>query len=33
MDALPRTDIDTAFAHDAFALIDVDELFWFDSLA
>ena len=27
-DALPRADIDTAFAHDALGLIDVNELFW-----
>jgi hypothetical protein len=32
MDALPRADVDAAFAGDAFALINVDELFWFDGL-
>ena len=33
MDALPWTDVDAAFAHDAFTLIDVNELFWLYSLA
>ena len=32
MDALPRADVDAAFAGDAFALINVDELLGFDSL-
>jgi hypothetical protein len=32
MDALPRTNIDATFTGDAFALINVDELFWFDGL-
>ena len=32
MDAFPRTNIDAAFAHDAFALIDVNELLRLDGL-
>ena len=30
VDALPRADVHASFAHDAFRLIDVNELFWFD---
>jgi hypothetical protein len=33
VDALPWANIDTALAHDAFTLIDVNELFWLYSLA
>jgi hypothetical protein len=32
MNALPRTDVDAAFAHDAFGLIDVQKLLWFNRL-
>lgn len=32
MNALPWTNIHAAFAHDAFALINVNELFWLDCL-
>jgi len=32
MNALPRTNVDAAFAHDAFALIDVNELLWLNGL-
>jgi hypothetical protein len=32
MDALPRANIDTAFAGDAFGLVDVDELLGLDRL-
>ena len=32
VDALPRADVDAAFAGDAFALIDVDELLGLDRL-
>ncbi len=28
VDALPRADVDTAFTHDAFGLIDVKKLLW-----
>ena len=30
MNALPWADVDAAFAHDAFALIDMNELLWLD---
>ena len=30
VDALPRTDVDAAFAHNALGLVNVDELFWLD---
>jgi hypothetical protein len=33
MDALPRTNINAAFTHDAFTLINMNELLWLDSLA
>ena len=32
VDALPRTDVDAAFAHDALGLVDVDELLRLDRL-
>jgi len=33
MDALPRTDVHASFAHDAFTLINMNELFRLYSLA
>ena len=33
MDALPWADIHAAFAHDAFTLVNVNELLWLDSPA
>ena len=33
MDALPWTDVDAAFAHDAFTLVNMNELFWLYSFA
>ena len=33
VDAFPWTDVDASFAHDAFALIDVDELLRLDGFA
>jgi len=32
MDALPRTNVDASFAHDAFALIDMNKLLWLHCL-
>ena len=32
VDALPRTNINATFTHDAFALINMNELLWFNSL-
>lgn len=33
MDALPRADVNASFTHDAFTLVDVNELFRLYSLA
>jgi hypothetical protein len=33
VDALPRTDIYATLTHDAFTLINMNELLWFDGLA
>ena len=33
VDALPRTNIDATFTHDAFTLINMNELLWLDGLA
>jgi hypothetical protein len=30
VDAFPRADVNATFAQDAFGLVDMDELFWFD---
>lgn len=32
MNALPWANINATFAHDAFTLINVNELFWLDGL-
>ncbi len=32
MDAFPRANVDTSFAHDAFRLVNVEKLLWFDTL-
>ena len=32
VDALPRANVDASFTHDAFRLVDMEKLLWFDAL-